>query len=84
MTRSAAASALTVSGPSDGGQSSSVNANRSRTPLSASRSRVSEPGRRGSSIVAPARSGVDTSSDSRSTAVGRIASSAATSPVSTS
>ena len=43
---------------------------------SASRRRRSEPGRRGSSIVAPARSGVEASSDRRSTPVARTASSA--------
>ena len=59
ITRSAATSALTVSGPSDGGQSSSVKAIASRTSPSASRSRVSEPARRGSSTLAPARSGVE-------------------------
>ena len=57
---------------------------RSRTDASASCSLRSEPGSRGNSIVAPARSGVDASRNKRSIAVVRTASGAGTSPLSTS
>ncbi len=56
ITRSAAVRALTLTGPSAGGQSSRVTAKRSRTGPRRSRRRVSEPSIRGSSTAAPARS----------------------------
>ena len=84
ITRSAATSALIVSGPSDGGQSSSTKAYRSRNGSSTWRSRPSDPSIRGSSMFAPARSGVELRIARWSTPVGRTASIAATSSHSTS
>ena len=54
ITRSAATSALTVSGPSDGGQSSRMYSNCSLSGSRHSRRRCSNPSMRGSSTLAPA------------------------------
>src|SRR5947199_93703 len=75
---------LTVNAPSDGGQSSRMKAKSSRSGASAARKRGSEPGRRGNSTAAPARSGDEARMDSRCTAAGRPGSRAWTSPESTS
>ena len=81
MTRSAATSALTLTGPSEGGQSRTVTAKRSRTGPRRSRRRVSEPSIRGSSTEAPARSRLAGTSQRLSGPAGRAASATETSAV---
>ena len=75
----AAVNALTVSRPSDGGQSINTKSKRAATGANACRKRVSRDSADTSSISAPARSIVAGNSDSVSSSVGTIAASAATS-----